>query len=148
MDTQGQHPMNMEFSGWGGIDADSAHIAAAATSIWEQIDAALSPIIGQRGVCALYQRSLRLAGQAHPWLSMAHHDVATAMDLDLLKAAITQQNPGEASAGATTHLQTFHALLSSLIGATLTSRLLESVRTNFFSAPKGQDNRLAPKNDD
>uniref|UniRef100_E6PSR3 Uncharacterized protein n=1 Tax=mine drainage metagenome TaxID=410659 RepID=E6PSR3_9ZZZZ len=117
-------------------------------SLWEQIDAALSPIIGRRGVSALFQRSLRLASEDHPWLSMAHHDVVSAMDLGILKAAIAQQSRADASAGATTHLHTFYALLSSLIGATLTGRLLESVRTNFLSAPTGQDNRLAPQNDD
>ncbi|SCC94590.1 conserved hypothetical protein [Thiomonas sp. X19] len=117
-------------------------------SIWEQIDAALSPIIGQRGVSALFQRSLRLASEDHPWLIMAHHDVAAAIDLDILKSAIAQQGRADASAGATTHLDTFYALLSSLIGAALTGRLLEPVQTNFLSAPTGQDNRRAPQNDD
>ena len=40
-----------------GSDADSTQIAAAVLAIWEEIDDALTPIVGPLGVVALYRRS-------------------------------------------------------------------------------------------
>jgi hypothetical protein len=37
---------------------DTLQIASALVSIWEEIDGALRPVIGQRGVDGLFRRSL------------------------------------------------------------------------------------------
>ncbi|TXH34301.1 MAG: hypothetical protein E6Q92_13075 [Burkholderiaceae bacterium] len=47
-------------------------VADAAVTAWRELDAALSPIIGQRGVAALYQRSLYLTRIDYPWLAGVH----------------------------------------------------------------------------
>jgi hypothetical protein len=119
-------------------DADAAQIAEAAVSIWQEIDAALTPIIGQRGVAALYRRSLYITGATHPWLAGTHEGVPTAMDLAALKSALAQQNSAAAVGGGAL-LQTFHELLASLVGPSLTERLLRSVWANSSSGPPAQD---------
>lgn len=122
-----------------GAGADAARIADVLVSTWQQVDIALSPILGQRGVAALYQRSLHLASASHPWLAGTQQGLATAMDLHALKTAIAQRSPADAAAAAGDLLQTFHELMDSLVGPSLTERLLLPVRTHLSSATPAQD---------
>jgi hypothetical protein len=108
-------------------DADAGQVADAVASIWRDIDQALHPIVGHRGVLALYNRSLALASVHHPWLAAGHLGALAAIDASALRAALVQQPPAEAAAGGSALLQRFRELLSSLIGASLTDRLLRPV---------------------
>jgi hypothetical protein len=119
--------------------ADAAQIAAAMVSTWQEIDVALSPVIGKGGVTALYTRSLYLTGSAHPWLTGAQEGVPAAMDLAALKFVLAQQSDIDAAAGSGAVLKTFYELLASLVGPSLTERLLRSVWANSFSGPPAQD---------
>ncbi len=112
-----------------GEGADATRTADAIIDLWRQIEAALAPIIGQRGVVALYQRSLYLTIAAHPWLELQADPQAT-MDLAALKSAMVQQDSADAVAGGVAMLQTFQTLLTSLIGSSLTGRLLDGVWTH------------------
>jgi hypothetical protein len=120
-------------------DADAVRIAGAVFSIWEEIDDALTPIIGSLGLVALYRRSLHLAAAQHPWLAGRDEGVLTHTDPAVLKSVLAQRNSTEAAAGGNAFLNTFHALLASLIGPSLTARLLRSVWTNPSSGPAAQD---------
>jgi len=119
--------------------ADAAHIADAIVLIWQAIDAALHPILGQRGVASLYKRSLHLAGSVHPWLAGIQEGIPTSLDLAALKSAIEQQSSFDAAAGSGALLQTFYELLASLVGPLLTGQLLRSVWANSSSAAPAQD---------
>lgn len=121
-----------------GQDATAAQIAAAVVAIWHEIDAALAPIVGQRGVAALYKRSLHLTGSAHPWIGGADGGVAS-IDLAKLESRLAQQPGAAAVAAGDAHFQTFHALLATLVGAPLTERLLRSVWANTTNGPAAQD---------
>jgi hypothetical protein len=107
--------------------ADAGQIADAMVTTWQAVDVALAPIIGSRGVAALYQRSIFLTSGAHPWLASLQDGVDGRIDLAALKAAFAQQTSADASAGGNALLQAFHQLLASLVGASLTERLLHSV---------------------
>ncbi len=118
----------------------AGHVAQTMVSAWQGIDAVLSPIIGQRGLALLYKRSLHITGRAHLWLADLHEGSHQAtMDLAALEAVFAQQSSAEAAAAGGVLLQTFHELLSSLIGAALTERLLRPVWDTFSSAPPAQD---------
>ena len=52
-----------------------------------EIGAALTPIVGSRGVAALYKRSLFLTAQAHPALLGLQENVEAEMDLSPLTTA-------------------------------------------------------------
>ncbi|MGL6111829.1 MAG: hypothetical protein ACRC2B_17195 [Rubrivivax sp.] len=110
-----------------GSNADATQIAVAVFSIWEEIDDALTPIVGTQGVVALYRRSLHLAVAQHPWLAGRDEGVLTDTDPAVLKSVLAQRSSAEAAAGGNAFLNTFHALLASLIGPALTARLLRSV---------------------
>lgn len=103
------------------------------------IDAALSPIIGQGGIAALYKRSLYLTSHTHPWMASAHGGVETAMNLAALKSVLVQQGSADAAAGGGALLQTFRELLVGLVGPSLTEQLLRPVWENFLSAQRAQD---------
>lgn len=120
-------------------DADAAQIADAIVSTWQEVNTTLIPILGERGVAALYQRSLYLTASAHSWLSVTYTGIQTPMDLDALKKVIAQQTSANAIAGGAAVLQTFYGLLASLVGPLLTERLLRSVWANSFSGGPALD---------
>jgi len=119
--------------------ADATQIADAVISIWQDIDGALHPIVGQRGVASLYKRSLHLTSPAYPWLAGLRDDIQAAMDLAALRSVLVQQSSPDAAAGGGDLLQTFHELLASLVGASLTERLLRSIWATPPSGPPAQD---------
>ena len=108
-------------------------------STWQDIDAVLSPVIGQRGVAMLYKRSLYLIGPVHPWLAGMHEGVQATIDLEALKSAFAQQSSANAAAAGGAFLHTFYELLTSLVGPSLTERLLRPVWAHFSSGPPAPD---------
>lgn len=108
-------------------DSTAAEIAAACGTLWLEIVAALTPIIGPRGVAALGQRSLHLASAAHPWLAARQPAVPDTLEATWLVSLLAQRSRDDAAAAGSSFLQTFRALLSSLIGASLTEKLLRTV---------------------
>jgi hypothetical protein len=115
--------------------ADPAQIADTIISIWHEIDGALHPIVGQRGVASLYRRSLHLTSPAYPWLAGLQDDIQAAMDLAALRSVLVQQSSANAAASGGDLLQTFHELLASLVGDSLTERLLRSIWAMSTSLP-------------
>jgi len=119
--------------------ADAEQVAEAIMAIWLEIEQALYPIIGHRGVAALYNRSLHLTAVAYPWLAINQPAVPAAIDPSGLRSALVQQAAAEAAAGGSALFDSFHELLASLIGAALTDRLLRSVWTHPPHASPAQD---------
>lgn len=119
--------------------ADAAQVAATTVALWHAIDLALSPVVGARGVAALYNRSLRLVIDRHAGLGDVGLDVLAAMDLAALKAALERQAPAEAAAASADLFRAFRQLLSSLVGVALSDRLLRSVTAHSAGEPPAQD---------
>lgn len=71
-----------------GPNADIATTAQAITSILQNMDTALTPIIGQQGVAALYRRSLHLCAANHPRLAGTYDSVQASLDLTALKSVL------------------------------------------------------------
>jgi hypothetical protein len=123
-----------------GDGTDGQKVADAAVQVWRRVAAVLSPIIGQRGFAALYQRSVYLQRGRDPWLAPAHEGVALSDDFPALRAALSQQPPERAAEAQSALLQTFQNLLVTLIGEALTERLLQPVwDTPSSSGPPAQD---------
>lgn len=102
-------------------------VADAAVTAWRELDAALSPIIGQRGVAALYQRSLYLTRGDYPWLAGVHQATVRAGEFAPLHTVLSQQTSATAAGACSALLATFRNLLTRLIGASLTERLLPPI---------------------
>ena len=122
-----------------GAAADAAQVAGAIFAIWAEIDDALTPILGPRGVAALYKRSLHLAAKAHPWLAAPDEGEPPAIGPAALKSALARRSSSAAAAGGSAFLQTFHELLTSLVGVSLTERLLRAAWAAPSSSSPTQD---------
>ncbi len=131
MATQGQDSSDITslLAHRGAPDTNARQIAEAVVSTWHALDAALAPIIGLRGAAALYQRSVFVTSRKHAWLAALHEEIDGRIDSAALKSLFSQQRDDDAAAAAEALLQTFHELLASLVGHSLTSRLLRSVRS-------------------
>ncbi len=93
-------------------------------ALWMGIDARLSPVIGRRGMAALYQRSVHIASADYPWLVKARVRGFHCDEFAELKRALVEQPDVQVSAASTRLLQVFCTLLEGLIGRTLSKRLL------------------------
>ncbi|MEP7296111.1 MAG: hypothetical protein ABI702_07975 [Burkholderiales bacterium] len=120
-------------------NTDAERVADAAVARWREIDAALSPIIGLRGVAALFRRSVHVQQSAHPWLAGARVDADQVGDFAGLRAAFRGQLPQAASAANGALHQTFVDLLSGLIGPSLTERLIDPQFDLHANGPAVQD---------
>jgi hypothetical protein len=138
MESQESYPLSPCPENDFGPTSDAAHIAQAIVSTWQEIDAALRPVIGRAGVAALYLRGLHVTASAHPWLGNENERFELPMDLGALKASLAQQSSADAAAGGVAFLRTLQGLLAGLVGGSLTNALLGSVWTGAYhclSAP-------------
>jgi len=118
---------------------DSTAIADTVVEIFRQIELALAPVLGPLGVAALYKRTLYLTSPAHRDLA-AHQNVApSALAVDTLHAALAKRSRTDAIAAGTDFLLTFQQLLATLVGRSLTERLLRSVWNHSSSGTSAQD---------
>ena len=80
------------------MPTDSEQVGNAALARWNDVAAALSPIIGARGVVALFRRSLYLRQAEFPFLAVARAtvpmiDVFAAFRAALLRHASPLMDP-------------------------------------------------------
>lgn len=121
-------------------DADAGQIADAICAMWSDIESALQPVLGPRGVAALFERSLYLVAARYPWLAPLKAAWGDAGELMTeLKAALSAQQPGVAAQAGTEIFTTFRELLTTLIGDRLSERLLQAAWSPPTSAPPAQD---------
>jgi hypothetical protein len=105
-------------------DADAAEVASRIDSLWQDIAAAFSPIVGQRGFTALLRRALSIGLAKFPWFSVALAEAQADDELASLRDALARQSRADATHANAALLRNFFDLLASLIGAALTERLL------------------------
>ena len=112
----------------GGTPDAASAVATATLSIWQQVTTLLVPVIGEKGVYVLFRRSLHLTLSAFPWLAIAGGDYKeSAALLASLKARLADHTPEVAAEASYNLLVTFTELLTTLIGESLTARLLDPV---------------------
>lgn len=112
--------------------ADAGEIAREAERSWNVVITSLSPVLGVRGVASLSQRCILLASGRHPWLSdIAAIRVESGLGA-LLADALSLQTREAAASAATLLLTTLDELLTSLVGASLTGRLLQPVWSDLL----------------
>jgi hypothetical protein len=102
-------------------------VAEATLNLWQQMAAGLAPIIGARGVDVLFGRSLHLTSRAFPRLVITGDPGDNDALLASLKAHLAECDTNDALESSYALLGTFTELLSTLIGESLTGRLLHPV---------------------
>ncbi|WP_153117086.1 hypothetical protein [Rhodocyclus tenuis] len=102
----------------------AGEFAHSAFVAWRELEAALAPIVGARGVAALYQRSLSLNRAAYSFLPTLAAGDLDAANFAALRTALALQSSAVAAAANGALLRTFSAVLGKLIGESLTAQLL------------------------
>jgi hypothetical protein len=110
-----------------GKSPDAKAIAKAAADTWPQVAAQLVPVIGARGVDVLFKRALHKTSAAFPWLQGAADHAGTVASLDDLSTRLAGQKTAGAAEASHALLMNFVELLATLIGESLTERLLSPV---------------------
>jgi hypothetical protein len=110
--------------------------ATAAT--WRLIETQLVPVIGARGLDVLFRRALHQTITAFPWLAASVDRGGSAGPLPSLMACLATQHTATAAEAVSALLLTFAELLATLIGDSLTERLLAPVwaRPSLSSDPE------------
>lgn len=101
--------------------------AEATEFTWRLVIEQLAPVIGVRGMDALFSRALHKTSAAFPCLEVVVDRGDSASPLPSLMACLAGQNTATAAEASVTLLATFTELLATLIGESLTSRLLGPV---------------------
>ena len=107
-----------------GPQCAAADTAQRLAHLWRDIDARLAPLIGNAGLTGLYQRSLYLAAREHASLAGLFTGGAERVEMSVLTNAIAAQSDHDAATAARIFLLTFQNLLTQLVGAAITTRLL------------------------
>jgi hypothetical protein len=104
-----------------------ARMTSVATSIWIDVAATFSPLIGKLGVAALFRRALALTSREFPWLAVALDDEQPGEDFAELRQAFCVRTGADIASANAALLRNFFTTLADLIGAPLTARLLASI---------------------
>jgi hypothetical protein len=116
-------------------ERSAQEVAESAARTWQGLAARLTPIIGELGFRALYARSLHITQQDFPWMRCAQPGGdAFGLLFSRLKDGLQDRHPALAEDAHHTLLNTFTTLLSSLIGETLTARLVHESRDGASAA--------------
>ena len=119
--------------------ADAAEVAACFAVLWREVEAEMTPIIGTRGISALYARGLHVTAAHRPPLAALMTKAAPG---DHLRDVLAWLDADSALAIGDAFLQTFRELLTTLIGPSLTERLLRDA----WAAPSAEvSSSLSPK---
>jgi hypothetical protein len=106
-------------------NADVTAEATAAT--WRLVATQLAPVIGARGLDVLFSRALHQTSVEFPWLAIAVDRGGSASPLPSLMVCLTGQLASTAAEASYMLLLTFTELLATLIGESLTTRILAPV---------------------
>ncbi len=107
--------------------SDANMIAAAMVALCLRISARLAPVIGARGVDVLFSRTLYVARRSFSLLGVAGDWQLGPAFLDSIRARLGRQEAATAEAASCEFLYAFTVLLATLIGDSLTDRLLGPV---------------------
>lgn len=125
-----------------GESTDPARIADALVSILLEVEAALAPVLGSRGVALIYLRSLQRSPSLQPLVAAAldeAQEIPTSLDLQALRSMLAQRSGADVIVTGTDLLQTLYDLLVNVVGLSMTERLLRSVWTNASSGVPAPD---------
>jgi hypothetical protein len=117
-----------------GTDANAPAIAAAARRLCEHFAQQFTPLIGDTGVAAIFERSLHLTQRNVRELAPGRASDQRDPPFALLQRSLEQQEPAAATETAVAVLAMASELLASFIGESLTTRLLREEWPADFAA--------------
>ena len=124
-----------------GTNADATARAAAALRMYDTLAGQLGLLIGDGGVRALTARSLHLVQREFAWLADAQAPGPSEDPFAQVGSQLERQEPAVATQAAAAVLATLAGLLATLIGETLTMRVLRAAWPSAFPDETQQEAR-------
>jgi hypothetical protein len=106
--------------------ADAGAVAEVMAAVWQQLAARLEPVIGARGVEVVFDRALKLTAACRPALKIGDRGDGAA-PLANFTTCLGGLETHQAIEASFILLATFIELLATLIGESLTKRLIDPV---------------------
>lgn len=113
-------------------------LAKRSAQLWAAIADELMPIVGDRGLIALFNRCIDICGTTFPWLRKAPARSSPTRCFDTLGAQLSECEPADGLAASRALFGTFHDLLLMLIGEPLVDGVLEAVWRDRLHHPDGE----------
>jgi hypothetical protein len=108
---------------------------------WQAMAVRLTPVIGTHGVDALFRRSLHITSRVFPCFDIEDKELNGPALLNGIKARLALSDAATVAEASHALLVNFTVVLASLIGESLTERLLERVWISS-SAESEQESKL------
>ena len=108
---------------------------------WRRIAQQLCPLIGESGFCALFGRAIHVIGPDYAWLAPQQPCRSPEQLFASLARSMSTVEAGHAAAANGALLHTFTQLLATLIGETLTERLLASATATADPQANAQEQK-------
>ena len=118
-----------------GGDSGTGAVTDVSLRVWREVADTLAPMIWVGGVEAIFKRSLQLTTPSWPWLAPAGAPAEDEDPLASCQARLKVRSPAEAAEANVILLVSFTDLLVTMIGASLTDRLLGQIWALPISAP-------------
>lgn len=118
--------------------SDAREVAIVTTRAWRAVFVHLGPVIGVRELDCITARCVGGATGHYPWLADTSRTDGRLGCAELLEQALSGRSAAEAASAATLLFSTLEELLTSLVGNSLTQRLLLPVWTDSLREPVSQ----------
>lgn len=113
-------------------------LARRSVQLWAAIADELMPIVGDRGLIALFNRCIDICGTTFPWLLRAPARSSPPRCFDTLGAQLSEREPRDGLAASRALFGTFHDLLLMLIGEPLAGGVFEAAWRDLLRHPDGK----------
>jgi hypothetical protein len=125
-----------------GLNADAADLAAAARRTYAELSGVLAPLIGQVGIDALAARAVHLAQREYPCFAKTREPEHAEGPFAPVSVSLEHEDPAIATEAAAAVLASFTGLLVTLIGESLTARLIRQAWPDGFSDAGTEETRV------
>ncbi len=140
LNSRGREKVRRTMAHHAGASPDADAVAKATFIIWNDVEARLSTVIGTKGVDILFKRSLYLTTSSFPWLKGTEHPQDRESLFSGIKACLASRETESSTEAGCAFLNILTELLNTLIGDSLTERLLEPV---WVSSPPASEQEKA-----
>jgi diguanylate cyclase (GGDEF)-like protein len=112
----------------------SARAAATPEAVWSRVTDACTPVLGPRGLDAVFERCLRRIRDDYPWLEAK---APRALEPHALQAILADRPADEAQHANAALLDCFEATLTNLLGDELARTVLQGVQPSSTESAPG-----------
>lgn len=109
------------------VNCSIEEMADRIINLFSSAESVFKPIIGLRGLAALYDANLKRFSSNYPWLCAAIEHPCVTLNLQLLRSVLLDNNHQTLMQAGAALITNFYLIIAGLIGSSLTEQLLRPV---------------------